>query len=180
MPAGARVSAEWHGGVEVNTWIMVIGDVAARDLARAGWRRLALAQEAPRPAAGDRIAVLRTHRPRYVTEAAFAGTADVRGDDQGEVVIRHRFVTPEGHAVPLTSLRLHLASGLTHERLGARIGTVASLDPRDFARIEDALREVALAYGPQPKRPAHRRPRTPGRRALTSARILARRLPAVR
>lgn len=158
-------------------WLIITSEIAARDLARADWRAQPLGPTlAARPAAGDRIAVLRAHRPRYLETAVFIGTADVRGDSGTEIEIRHRFVAPVGHEVPVTSVRhLLVSNGWTHERLGALMGVVVPVSPQDYERIEDALRVVALAYGPKPSRPMHRMPRTPGRRRLISARLLNRR-----
>ena len=46
---------------------------------------------------------------------------------------------------------------------------------RVLERIEAALLTLAHRYGPAPKPPAHRRPRTPGRRALIAGRAAVRR-----
>lgn len=157
-------------------WLVVIGDIAARDVARADWRRIPLAPSGDgRPAPGDRIAVLRTHRPAYVQSAVLIGTADVRRDLGDALEVRHRVVAPTGHEPTLTVLGLHVATSWTHERLGGLLGSAIPLDVADHDRIERALLDEAHAFGPAPSRPAHRRPRTPGRRALLVGRLMARR-----
>ncbi len=134
---------------------------------------------APRPASGDRIAVLRTHRLAYVSNARFIGTADVRDGHGGELEIRHRFVAPGGHEVAPAALpHLAVTRAWTDDRLGALMSRVLPIGDADYESIEAALRRVALSFGPAPSRPAHRRPRTPGRRRLVAARVLARRPPA--
>ena len=164
------------------SWLLVVGDVAARDLARNEWRRIALPRgEPPRPAAGDRIAVLRTHRPLYATAAVFVGTAGVRGVENDALLIRHRFVAPTEHETALVELtHLHVSVGWTHERVKALIGQAIPLTQEDYDAIEAVLRNAALTFGPPAKRPAHRMARTPGRRALSQDRVAARRLRALR
>ncbi len=157
-------------------WLVITGEIAARDLARADWRTYPLASAiAPRPARGDRVAFLRTHRREYVKAAVLIGTADVHADAGNDLELRHRFVAPGGHEVPIASLpHLRVSHGWTDERLAALMGMVVPLNAQDYAAIEAALRSVALAYGPAPSRPAHRMPRTPGRRRLVAARLLNR------
>ncbi len=157
-------------------WLLITSEIGARDLARAEWRAYPLASAiAPRPAPGDRVAVLRTHRRAYVAAAVLIGTADVRGDSGNELELRHRFVAPGGHETPLAGVpHLRVSHGWTDERLGALMGLVVPVGAADYEAIEAALRSVALAYGPEPSRPAHRLPRTPGRRRLIAARLMNR------
>lgn len=157
-------------------WLIVTSEIAARDLARADWRSYPLARAiTPRPARADRVAMLRTHRREYLRNAAFVGTADVHADTGNELELRHRFVAPAGHEVRLGSIaHLLISHGWTDERLVALMGIVVPLSAADYDRIEAALRDAALAYGPGPSRPAHRMPRTPGRRRLITARLLNR------
>lgn len=162
-------------------WLIVVGDVVARDLARAGWHRLPLAPSRDgRPAAGARIAVIRTHRPDFVARAAVIGTADVHEVASDSLVIRHRVVAPAGHEPTLAEVHPRIAAGWTDERLEALIGEAIPLPPADHAHMEDLLMERALAYGPAPKRRAHARPNTPGRRRLLSARLVARKAHGLR
>lgn len=160
---------------EHKVWLVVIGDGGARDLARSDWRRLILAASDGRPAAGDRIAVLRTHRPAYVAAAVLIGTADVRRDLGDALELRHRVVAPLTHEPDLVSLHLRIGTVWTHARLGALLGAAITLEQADYERIERALLDAAHAFGPPPSRPAHRRPRTPGRRAILVARLQTRR-----
>lgn len=161
-------------------WLVVIGDVAARDLARSDWRRLSLDRSDGGPAAGDRIAVLRTHRPAYLTTAVAIGTADVHGEDGDALELRHRVVAPLTHEPDLASLHLRIATPWTHARLGALLGSAVPIEMADYERIERALLEAAHAFGPAPSRPQHRRPRTPGRRAILVARVQTRRAKSAR
>lgn len=158
-------------------WLVITNDIAARDLARAGWRTYPVpSATGPRPAPGDRIAVLRTHRPAYVRSATLIGTADVHADGGNELELRHRFVAPSGHEIAIGRVpHLLISHGWTDQRLAALMGTIVSLGQPDYERIESALRIVALEYGPAAARPAHRIPRTPGRRRLIAARLLNRR-----
>jgi hypothetical protein len=153
------------------TWLAVVDGEVLRRVVRSGWRELPIATGAARPTAGERVSVLFTKGPRFVTEARFAGSAEIVRD-LGEVLkIRHLFVAPAGHEPELTSLGLlHVAVGWTHQDLGGLVGAFLPMTQADSERIESALREVALAFGPPPSRPAHRRPRTPGRRALIEGR----------
>lgn len=157
-------------------WLLITSEIGARDIARAQWRAYPLASAiAPRPVAGDRVAVLRTHRRSYVRSAVLIGTADVRGDSGNELELRHRFVAPAGHDVKLAAVpHLTVSHGWTDERLGALMGLLVPLGAADYAAIEAALRIVALTYGPEASRPAHRLPRTPGRRRLITARLMNR------
>lgn len=161
--------------MKTHCWLLIVDDTAARELAKNGWHRVPLAPSTdPRPAPGARLAILRTHRPDFVARAVVLGTADVREETADAIVIRHRVVSPAGHEPTLAQLHLRIAAGWTDARLGALVATAIPLPPTDHERIEAAVREQALAHGPAPSRPAHRMPRTPGRRALVSARVIAR------
>lgn len=153
------------------SWLAVVDGEVLRRVMRSGWRELPITTGAARPAAGDRVFVVVTKGPRFMTEARFAGSAEILRD-LGEVLkIRHRFVAPAGHEPVLTSLGLlRVAVSWTHQALGGLIGAFLPMTPADQERIESALRDVALTFGPPPSRPAHRRPRTPGLRALIEGR----------
>ena len=160
-------------------WCAVVGDLAARDLARAGWRALRVIEVPVSLVSGDRVMVVRVRRTVPVANALVLGTADIRGIDDGPVLrLRHRVVAPTGHepliaAVPQLVARL----GWTDARIRGLIGTIEILPAADFDRVEAVLHERALAFGPPPKRDAHRRPRTPGRRPLATSRIRSRSRP---
>ena len=162
-------------------WLAVVGPVTTRDLSRDGWHSLRVASDdVRRPSRGDRVVVLSSHRPHYVLDARFLGTADVRatGDD---LAIRHRFVAPSAHEPAITDVaHLDVSIAWTDERLAGLFGRIVPISSEDGARIERVVRERALAFGPPPTRPRHRRPRSPGRRALLSARVMTRRLPSFR
>lgn len=156
-------------------WLLVVDETVARDLAKNEWHRVKLARSADaRPAPGARLSIVRTHRPDFVARAVALGTAEVREDAGEAILIRHRVVSPAGHEPSLAQLRLRIAAGWTDARLGELVGAAIPLPAADLERIEAAVREQALAHGPAPSRPAHRMPRTPGRRALASARVMAR------
>ena len=123
---------------------------------------------------------MHTHRPNFVARAAVLGTALVTGGDAGRLEIRHRVVSPAGHEPALAALHPRIAAGWTDERVAALVGSAIPIPPADHERIEAAVRAEALAYGPDPKRPAHRMPRTPGRRRLIAPRIAARKAYPVR
>jgi len=153
------------------TWLAILDGEGMRRVARSEWHELPLATGASRPGLGDRVIVLVTKGPRFVTEARFAGSAVVVKDLGDVLRIRHRFVAPSGHEPALASLGiLRVTVSWTHEVLGGLIGAFLPMTQTDYARMETALREVALSFGPPPSRPAHRRPRTPGRRALIEGR----------
>ena len=119
---------------------------------------------------------MRTHRPDYAARARFVGTAEVREASAAGLTLRHRFVAPLGHEPsPDDIAHLRVSAAWTDARVEALIGTVQPIAEDDLARIEQILAERALAFGPPAKRPAHRRPRTPGRRAILSARVMNRR-----
>ena len=156
-------------------WVVILDRaIAARVLADRA-RRLPLdADITTRPAAGDRLALLAVRGPRFVTDAIFVGTAEVLRDDGDSLAMRHRVLAPQGHTTALAALRpLRCSAGWTHDALGALRGSVVRSSAGDHRRIEAALLADARAYGPAPKRPRHRRPRTPGRRALLAGRAAA-------
>ncbi len=94
--------------------------------------------------------------------------------------------TPGIHLVGVADLSVSRArealkrTGWTDERVAALMGTAIPIPSADHERIEAAVRDEALAYGPEPSRPAHRTPRTPGRRRLISPRIAARKAYPIR
>jgi hypothetical protein len=131
-----------------------------------------------RPQGGDRVALLSVRGPLFVTDAAFVGTADVLADDGAALKLRHRVLAPPANTVALRTLpSLRVSAGWTHAKLGALRGGVVPCSVRDLERIEAALLLVARAYGTRAKRPAHRQPRTPGRRALSAGRAAVGRHP---
>lgn len=156
-------------------WLAVVDEEGLRRVARNEWRDLALVTRERRPVAGDRVDVLVTRGPSFVAAARLAGSAEVV-DARGESLrIRHRFVAPNGHEPALGAAKpLGVVVGWTHQRLGVLVGGLVPLTSDDHERIEDALRRAALDFGPEPKRPRHRRPRTPGRRALGEGRAAVR------
>ena len=131
-----------------------------------------------RPRAGDRVGILAVHGPLFVAGAAFVATADVIGDDGSRLRLRHRVLAPAPHRVALRDLpSLRVSAGWTNALLGSLRGAVVRCSDRDLERVEAALLTLAHRYGPAPKRPAHRRPRTPGRRALIAGRAAVGRRP---
>lgn len=157
------------------TFVAVTDASSTTALVRGGLRRLRLPLGASsRPSAGDRIVVLATQGPSFVATAAFIGSAEVLSDDGETLNLRHRVVAPAHHPVLLGALpMLRVAAGWTHERLGALRDGAVRCSAHEFERVEEALLQVALRFGPPAKRPAHRRPRTPGRRALIAGRSAA-------
>jgi hypothetical protein len=167
--------------MDTHCWLLIVGDVAARDLAREKWHRIVVADGAEAlPLPGARLAVLRTHRPDFVARTVVLGTAVVTDRVGQTLEIRHRFVAPAGYEPPLTAVHPRIAAGWTDERVGALVGTALPIPSSDHERIEAAVREQALAHGPEPSRPAHRMPRTPGRRRLIGARLVARKAYPIR
>jgi hypothetical protein len=86
--------------------------------------------------------------------------------------LRHRVSAVPGHEIAVASLgtRLAAARGWSAQRRSDLLGAPRLISGTDFKLIDDALLAVAHEFGPPPKRPAHRRPRTPGRRALHATR----------
>jgi hypothetical protein len=163
----------------VGSFVAIVDASATKGLLRDRIRRLRVAApDEHYPSPGDRIGLIAARGPSFVATAEFIATAEVLSADLGELTLRHRVVAPTGHAVSLAALpALRVAAGWTHARLGALRADVIRCSPRDFERIEDALHQEALRFGPGPKRPLHRRPRTPGRRALIAGRAAVGRRP---
>ena len=163
----------------VGTYVAILDHTDAAHVVRGGTRELELANDATeRPRAGDRVGILEVRGPLFAADAAFVATADVLSDEGARLRLRHRVLAPAQHRVmpgDLPSLRV--AAGWTNARLGTLRGTVVRCTSRDLERIEAALLALAHRYGPAPKRPAHRRPRTPGRRALIAGRAAVGRRP---
>ena len=160
-------------------WIAVLDDRAALRIIKGGVGVLPLARTVtPRPAARDRLVLLLARGPLFVSESAFAATADVVADDGDVLRLRHRVVAPKGHEIKVTALHaLRVSAGWTHPALGGLLNDVIRTGARDYERIEGAVRDEALQFGPKAMRPTHRRPRTPGRRALLAGRAAAGRRP---
>lgn len=150
------------------TYVAILDHADATLLLRAKARALELASDtADRPEAGDRVGILAVRGPRFAAEAAFVGTADVLSDEGSRLRLRHRVLAPAPHRVASRDLpSLRVSAGWTNALLGSLRGTFVRCTGRDLERVEEALLTLAHRYGPAPKRPAHRRPRTPGRRAL--------------
>lgn len=154
-----------HAGARRRAWLAVVANDATPGCAC----------EPPLPrdlAPGDRVAVVGW--PARGAGPRLSRTATVRSasSDTGALALRRRVLAIAGHEIPLRSLgtRLAVARGWTRERRDELVGTLQAISDRDFALVEDALLDVARAYGPKATRPAHRRPRTPGRRALSAGR----------
>jgi len=122
----------------------------------------------------DRAAVITWPDRGVDRRPTLAGTATVTklSRDAHQLRLRHRVSPVEGHELSVTSLgtRFVAARGWSAQRRAEVLGSPRLISERDFALIEDALLAVAHEFGPPPKRPAHRRPRTPGRRALIAGR----------
>ena len=163
----------------VGTYVAIVDHVDALRVVRAGARQLELGSDtADRPGPGDRLGILAVRGPLFVAGAAFVGTADVLRDDGPRLRLRHRVLAPAPYGVALSELpSLRVSAGWTHGTLGGLRGTVVRCTIRDLARVEAALLTLARRYGPPGKRPAHRRPRTPGRRALIAGRAAVGRRP---
>ena len=121
------------------------------------------------PVPGDHVIVLAL--PACVFIAA-ATAARLRPDGRPVLHLRKRVRAPVGHAVEAFALRPVpvCVAAWTRERLADMAGTFTRITHHDATRIEAALLTQAHAYGPAPTRPAHTRPRTPGRRALMEGR----------
>lgn len=161
------------------TYVAILDQSLVTRLLRAKARELELASGvADRPQAGDRVGILAVRGPLFAAEAAFVGTAAVLGDDGSRLRLRHRVLAPAPHRVAPRDLpSLRVSAGWTNALLGSLRGSVVRCSSRDLERVEAALLTLAHRYGPAPKRPAHRRPRTPGRRVLIAGRAAAGRRP---
>ena len=162
--------------MRTRSWVAIVSPAQAQTLLRGGCRRLpvdvsSLAQ--PRP--GDPIAVLAANGPLFVRDSVFVALAEVCGEDGPGLAIRKRVLAPAGHEVRIDELpSLRVTAGWTHGALGGLSGTAVGCTGRDMERIAAALLDRARAFGPAPRRPAHRRPRTPGRRHLLAGRAAVR------
>jgi hypothetical protein len=162
------------------TYVAILDHTEARALLRIRATALELPTGvAPaRPRQGDRLGILAVRGPLFVAGAAFVGTADVLSDEGSLLRLRHRVLAPEPYQIALGRLpSLRVSAGWTHRSLGELRGTAVRCSSRDLERVEAALLTLARRHGPAPKRPAHRRPRTPGRRALIAGRAAVGRRP---
>ena len=154
------------------TWL-VVTPAAGAPLKEHDW----FAELQPVPdelALRDRVAVISwpdrgiDHRP------VLAGTATVvkLSREARELRLRHRVSSILGHEIPVNSVGTSLAAarGWWAVRREDLLGPPRLVSERDFTMIEDALLATAHEFGPAAKRPAHHRPRTPGRRALIEGR----------
>jgi hypothetical protein len=163
----------------VGTYVAILDHTDAAHVVRAGAKELELGSDATdRPQAGDRVGILAVRGPLFAANAAFVGTADVLSDEGSRLRLRHRVLAPAPHRVVPSDLpSLRVSAGWTNAGLGSLRGTIVRCSGRDLERVEAALLTLAHRYGPEPKRPAHRRPRTPGRRALIAGRAAVGRRP---
>lgn len=163
----------------IRTYVTILDHADASAVLRAGARQLELPSGlADRPQRGDRVGFLAVRGPLFVAGAAFVGTADVLSDEGSRLLLRHRVLAPVPHQIALSQLpSLRVSAGWTHGALGGLRGSLVPCTRRDLERVEAALLALAKEYGPPAKRPAHRRPRTPGRRALIAGRAAVGRRP---
>lgn len=120
---------------------------------------------------GDRVFALVVKSRSFPQGPALTGSATVvRGTPAQR--LRRGVSLDAAEAIALRSFSppLHCAVGWTDARLEAMVKTCAEIDAQDARRIEEALLDKARRVGPPAKRPAHSRPRTPGRRALGEGR----------
>lgn len=122
----------------------------------------------------DRVAVISWPDRGVDRRPVLAGTATVvKLSREARVLrLRHRVSAVPGHDIPVTSFGTRLAAtrGWWAVRRADLLGAPRLISESDFALIEDALLATAHEFGPVAKRPPHRRPRTPGRRALIAGR----------
>ncbi len=154
------------------TWLLVT-DVATPSLRDHDW----FTELRPVPdelAVRDRIAIVSWPDRGGDRRPMLAGTATVwkLSRETHTLRLRHRVSPVAGHGISVTSLgsRLAAARGWYAARRSELLGVARLITEPDFALIEDALLTTAHAFGPALKRPTHRRPRTPGRRALIAGR----------
>lgn len=163
-----RVKHGSHGRARTRrTWLVVL-TAAPAELRRVEW----FAELSPLPQEleeNDHVALLSWPTSRG-TPPFLAATVAVSKllRETATLRLRHRVSAIAGHEVTVASLgaRLAVARGWTRERRDDLIGCLQMITNADFELIESALLGVALRYGPPAGRPAHRIPRTPGRRAL--------------
>ncbi len=158
------------------TWLLVT-EIASPDLRDHDW----FAELRPVPdelTPHDRIAIVSWPARGVDRRPILAGTASVTklSRETRMLRLRHRVSPVADHPIAVTSLgsRLAVSRGWTAERRSELIGAARLITESDFALIEGALLDTAYAFGPPPRRPAHRRPRTPGRRALIAGRASVR------
>jgi hypothetical protein len=155
------------------TWLLVTQE-ASPEFRDHDW----FAERSPVPdelASRDRIAIV-SWRARG--QPMLAATASVwrLSRETRTLRLRHRVSSVPGHEIAVAALgsRLAFARGWTAERRTELIAEMCLIGEHDFALIEETLLAAAHAFGPPPKRPAHRRPRAPGRRAMLAGRASAR------
>lgn len=157
-------------------WIAVLGDRTREQLERRHMRELPVAasEREPRPDVGDLVAFL--HRGRFV---GIAKVTKLLAESPRRFRLRPSVSAPVGAAPSFTAFspRLRCSLGWTYAGLDDRTESFIPIEERDHARIADALLALALRFGPPARRPAHRRPRTPGRRPLVAASSTALRRP---
>lgn len=149
-------------------WIAVLGAAASIVAVRSELREVPLdASGGSLPKPGDRVAVLSL--PAF-TLVGMGTVGRVR--EGGILHLRDRIRAPAGHAVDPYAMRPlpAFAADRTREALAGLAGRALQLGDHDSVRIGAVIRAQALSYGPAPSRPAHDRPRTPGRRALIAGR----------
>ncbi|MBM4364494.1 MAG: hypothetical protein FJ104_17580 [Deltaproteobacteria bacterium] len=119
---------------------------------------------------GDHVFALRLASRSYPTGPAFTGMVEVgKGKHR-----RHRIRLPDGHHLPLRTLRLKVSLGWTDDRLASLAGLSVECDAADYTRIHDAMLDLAKRFGPAPSRPKERKPLTPGRRHMMAGAAAAR------
>ena len=122
----------------------------------------------------DRVAVVGWPDRGVDQRPVLAGTATVvKLSREARVLrLRHRVSSVPGPEIPLTSFgtRLAAARGWWAVQREDLLGAPRLISESDYALIENALLATAHEFGPAAKRPMHRRPRTPGRRALIAGR----------
>lgn len=153
------------------TWLIVMADQAST-------RPIRSVELRPIPdelALRDRVAIICWPDRGLDRRPMLGGTATVTRilSETGVVRLRHRVSPVAGHGIPVASLgpRLAVARGWTITRRPDLLDAPRLIGDRDFALIEGALLAAARAFGPSAKRPAHARPRAPGRRALMVGRL---------
>jgi len=115
------------------------------------------------PTLGRTVGVI---RPRSDATALRVRRRVAALDGHAVALLPLRLAALDGHAVALLPLRLAATRGWTFSKRDELVGTLRLLDERDFTVAERELLAIRLRYGPPAGRPAHARPRTPGRRAL--------------
>lgn len=154
------------------TWLIVTAAVSPSVQERDWFVELGAIPDALAPR--DRMAIVSWADRGLERRAMLLGTASVAklSVESHLLRLRHRVSAVPGHEVPVTGLGAGLACarGWSTRRRPDLLGGPRPISESDFTRIEDALLAIAHEFGPPPKRPVHRQPRTPGRRALIAAR----------